>query len=119
MRIDAIAKNGSTSPYGTIVTMDESPLNEDLLFVGTDDGLVQITENMGDTWTQVSTIPGVPKHTYVNMLLASPHDENVVFACFNNHKNGDFLPYVFKSNDKGIHTLEIITFSFKLLLIVL
>ena len=99
--IDAIAKNQSTSQYGTIVAMDESPLNEDLLFVGTDDGLVQITENMGASWTKISTIPGVPKQTYVNMLLASPHDENVVFACFNNHKKGDFLPYVYKSMDKG------------------
>ena len=99
--IDAIAKNQSTSQYGTIVAMDESPLNEDLLFVGTDDGLVQITENMGASWTKITTIPGVPKQTYVNMLLASPHDENVVFACFNNHKKGDFLPYVYKSMDKG------------------
>ena len=100
--IDAIAKNGSTSQYGTIVAMDESPLNEDLLFVGTDDGLIQITENMGATWTKIPNIPGVPKQTYVNMLLASSHDENVVFACFNNHKNGDFLPYVYKSTDKGM-----------------
>ena len=99
--IDAIAKNQSTSQYGTIVAMDESPLNEDLLFVGTDDGLVQITENMGASWTKISRIPGVPEQTYVNMLLASPHDENMVFACFNNHKKGDFLPYVYKSNDKG------------------
>ncbi len=99
--IDAIAKNGSTSPYGTIVAMDESPKNENLLYVGTDDGLVQITENGGDSWTKVSSFPGVPSRTYVNMLLASQHDENVVFACFNNHKNGDFKPYVFKSSDKG------------------
>ena len=99
--IDAVMKNGSTSPYGTIVAMDESPKNESLLYVGTDDGLIQITENGGDTWTKVSSFPGVPSRTYVNMLVASQHDENVVFACFNNHKNGDFKPYVLKSTDKG------------------
>ncbi len=99
--IDAVMKNGSTSPYGTIVAMDESPKKEDLLYVGTDDGLVQVTENGGTSWTRVSSFPGVPSRTYVNMLLASQHDENVVFACFNNHKNGDFKPYVLKSTDKG------------------
>lgn len=99
--IDAIAKNGSTSQYGTIVAFDESPKNGDLLYAGTDDGLIQITENAGDNWTKISSVPGVPKNTYVNMLLASQHDENVVFACFNNHKKGDFRPYVYKSNDKG------------------
>ncbi len=99
--IDAVMKNGSTSPYGTIVAMDESPKKENLLYVGTDDGLIQITENGGDSWTRVNDFPGVPSRTYVNMVLASQHDENVVFACFNNHKNGDFKPYVFKSTDKG------------------
>ncbi len=99
--IDAIAKNGSTSPYGTIVAFDESSLNENLLIVGTDDGLIQITEDGGQNWRQVGSFPGVPDRTYVNMVVASQHDENVIYACFNNHKNGDFKPYVFKSSDKG------------------
>ena len=99
--IDAIAKNQSTSQYGTIVAMDESPINPDLLYVGTDDGLIQVTENSGTTWTKMNVFPQVPKDTYVNMVLASRYDENIVFACFNNHKKGDFKPYVFKSIDKG------------------
>lgn len=99
--IDAVAKNSSTSEYGNIVAFSESPLNENLLYVGTDDGLVQITEDGGKTWTKISAFPGVPELTYVNMLLASQHDQNVVYACFNNHKRGDFKPYVFKSSDKG------------------
>ncbi|MEM6830555.1 MAG: glycosyl hydrolase, partial [Bacteroidota bacterium] len=99
--IDAIAKNRSTSPYGTIVAMDESPKNNNLLYVGTDDGLIQVTENGGESWTKTSSFPGVPSKTYVNMVLASQHDENVVYACFNNHKNGDFKPYLLKSTDKG------------------
>jgi photosystem II stability/assembly factor-like uncharacterized protein len=101
--IDAVMKNGSTSEYGAIVAFSESPLNENLLYAGTDDGLVQITEDGGRNWTKVSSIPGVPEMTYVNMLLASQHDENVVYACFNDHKRGNFKPYVFKSSDKG-HT---------------
>ena len=99
--IDAVAKNGSTSPYGTIVAFSESPLNENLLFVGTDDGLIQITEDGGKTWRKSESFPGVPKRTYVNAVYASKHNENVVYACFNHHKYGDFKPYVYKSNDKG------------------
>lgn len=99
--IDAIAKNGSTSQYGTIVAFDESAKNENLLYAGTDDGLIHITENGGDNWTKISSVPGVPANTYVNMLLASQHDENIAYACFNNHKQGDFKPYVYKSSDKG------------------
>jgi photosystem II stability/assembly factor-like uncharacterized protein len=99
--MDAVAKNQSTSEYGNIVAFSESPLNENLLYVGTDDGLIQITEDGGRTWTKIERFPGVPELTYVNMLIASQHNENVVYACFNNHKRGDFKPYVFKSSDKG------------------
>lgn len=101
--IDAVAKNGSTSPYGTIVAFSESPLNQQLLFVGTDDGLIQITKDGGKNWTKIDVdqIPGAPKQTYVNFLLASEHDENTVYAIFNHHKYGDFLPYVYKSTDQG------------------
>jgi photosystem II stability/assembly factor-like uncharacterized protein len=101
--IDAVAKNASTSPYGTIVAFSESPLDEDLLYVGTDDGLIQISEDGGQNWNtiDVNNISGAPERTYVNALLASQHDENVVYAVFNHHKYGDFKPYVFKSTDKG------------------
>lgn len=99
--IDAVMKNASTSPYGTIVALDESPLNPELIYVGTDDGLIQITEDGGSSWTEIGEFPGVPGRTYVNMVLASQHDENVVYACFNHHKYGDFKPYVYKSVDKG------------------
>lgn len=98
---DVVMKNKSTTIFGNIVAMDESPKNKDLLFVGTDDGLIQITTNGGDTWSKKSTFPGIPDMTYVNMLVASQHDENVVYAVFNNHKKGDFKPYVLKSTDKG------------------
>ncbi|MDN5204664.1 glycosyl hydrolase [Fulvivirgaceae bacterium BMA10] len=99
--IDAVRKNLSTSPYGTIVAMDESPLNENLLYIGTDDGLIQVTENGGQSWRSSENFPGVPDRTYVNAVLSSQHNEQVVYACFNHHKYGDFKPYVYKSTDKG------------------
>ena len=99
--IDAVAKNQSTSPYGTIVAFSESPMNEKLLYVGTDDGLIQVTEDGGASWRKESNFPGIPDRTYVNAVFASKHDENLVYACFNNHKNGDFNPYVLVSRDKG------------------
>lgn len=99
--MDTVAKNQSTSQYGTIVALDESPIQEDLLYVGTDDGLVQVTEDGGKTWRKVEKFPGVPERTYVNEVLASQHERNTVYAAFNNHKNGDFKPYVLKSMDVG------------------
>ncbi len=99
--VDAVAKNKSTSFYGTIVALSESPLQEGLIYAGTDDGLVQITENGGESWRKVARISGMPDMTYVNALFASQHDPNVVYGAFNNHKKGDFKPYIFRSSDRG------------------
>lgn len=99
--MDAVAKNGSTSLYGNIVALSESPVNPQLLYIGTDDGLIQRTTNGGSSWTKIENISGVPERTYVNAVVASSHDQNVVYACFNHHKYGDFKPYVFKSTDQG------------------
>lgn len=99
--IDAVMKNASTTIYGNIVALDESPKKKGLLYAGTDDGLIQISENEGGSWTKASTFTGVPANTRVNMITASLHNENEVFAIFNNHRSGDFKPYVYKSSDKG------------------
>jgi photosystem II stability/assembly factor-like uncharacterized protein len=99
--MDAVMKNSSTSPYGTIVAFSESLLDKDLLVAGTDDGLIQITNDGGGTWTKVERFNGVPQNTYVNSVYCSQHDENVIYAAFNNHKQGDFKPYMYKSSDKG------------------
>jgi photosystem II stability/assembly factor-like uncharacterized protein len=99
--IDAVAKNMSTSNYGNIVSLSESPLVEGLIYVGTDDGLFQVTEDGGANWRAVDQISGVPKMTYVSRLEASQHDEGTVYATFNNKKQGDFKPYVFVSRDRG------------------
>ena len=99
--VDAVAKNASTSLYGTIVSLAESPLQEDLLYAGTDDGLIRVTEDAGKTWTKQASFAGVPDTTYVSDILPSKHDANVVFASFDNRKRDDFKPYILKSNDKG------------------
>ncbi len=99
--MDAVVKNESTSRYGSVVSVDESRLREGLIYAGTDDGQISVTEDGGKTWFRINRFPGVPEYTYVYDLIASKHDENVVFAAFNNHKSGDFTPYVYRSNDKG------------------
>jgi photosystem II stability/assembly factor-like uncharacterized protein/flagellar hook assembly protein FlgD len=99
--VDAIAKNSSTSIYGNITALAESPKNEKLIYAGTDDGLVQTTIDGGATWTKTEIFANVPKQTLITQVVASQHDENVVYACFNNHRNGDFKPYLVKSSDKG------------------
>jgi hypothetical protein len=99
--IDAVQKDVSTSLYGTIISFDESPLRENLLFAGTDDGLIQVSED-AKTWTKIDKFPGIPENTYVSDIFASRFDENVVFASFDNILRDDFKPYLLKSNDKGM-----------------
>lgn len=98
---ETVAKNASTSFYGSIVSLSESPLRDGLLYVGTDDGLIQVSENGGQSWRKIDEFKGVDKLAYVSDIEASQHDENTVYASFDNHKNGDFKPYVLVSRDRG------------------
>lgn len=98
---NAVVKDVSTSQWGTIVSLAESNIKEGLIYVGTDDGLIQITEDGGENWFKVSSFTGVPDYTYVSDILPSKFDENIVYATFNNLKADDFKPYVMKSTDKG------------------
>ncbi len=106
--IDSVSRHRSTSQYGNVVSLDESPLAEGLIYAGTDDGLVQVTPDSGETWRKVESFPGVPELTYVNDLLASRHEEGTVYAAFNNHKSGDFKPYLLKSADRGVTWASIV-----------
>ncbi len=103
--VDAVAKNASTSLYGNIVSLSESPKKEGLIYAGTDDGLIQVTENAhgqaGGAWRTQDRFPNVPEMTYVSCVKASQHDASAVYAGFDNHKHGDFKPYLLKSNDAG------------------
>jgi photosystem II stability/assembly factor-like uncharacterized protein len=100
--VDAVAKNRSTSLYGTLVAFSESPVDSDVLIVGSDDGLIHVTSDGGDNWKKIENFPGVPKQTYVNAVYCSQHDASVMYAAFNHHKYGDFKPYIYKSSDKGL-----------------
>ena len=106
--VDAVWRNRATSTYGNMVALDESPLVEGLLYTGMDDGRIQISGDGGLEWRAVDSVPGVPPLTYVADLHASRHRENTVYAVFNNHKQGDFAPYVVRSDDRGV-TWEDIT----------
>ena len=99
--VDAVAKNTSTSFFGTIVALSESPKKEGLLYAGTDDGLLHVTEDGGATWRKIASFPGVPEMSFVSDVEASRHDVNTIYASFNNHKAGDFKPYLLKSADLG------------------
>ncbi|MDL1892724.1 glycosyl hydrolase, partial [Sphingobacteriales bacterium CHB3] len=80
--IDAVAKNSSTSQFGNIVSLSESPKREGLIYAGTDDGLIQVTENGGTTWRKIEKFPGVAEMAYVSRIEASLHDANTVYAAF-------------------------------------
>lgn len=91
------------SNYNTITSLSESPLQEGLLYAGTDDGLVQITEDGGKTWKkiEVGSMPGVPKTAFVNDIKADLHDADTVYVALDNHKYGDYKPYLMKSSNRG------------------
>jgi hypothetical protein len=98
---DAVAKHTSTDPFGNSSALAESPKKEGLIYVGTDDGLIQVTEDGGKNWRKIESFPGVPDLTYVSRIAASQHDADTVYAAFENHKRGDFAPYLLKSTDRG------------------
>jgi photosystem II stability/assembly factor-like uncharacterized protein len=92
------------STYNTITSLAESPLKEGLIYAGTDDGIIQVTENGGETWRkmEVGDLPGIPSTAFVNDIKADLFDENTVYVVFDNHKFGDFNPYLLKSTDRGL-----------------
>ncbi len=99
--IDAVAKNASTAFFGNASALAESPKKEGLIYVGTDDGLVQVTEDGGKNWRKIEKFPGVADMAYVSRIIASNHDANTAFVSFDNHQNNDFKPYLLKTTDAG------------------
>jgi photosystem II stability/assembly factor-like uncharacterized protein len=99
--VDAVSRHASTAFYGNGSALSESPKKEGLIYVGTDDGLIDVTEDAGKNWRKVDKIGGIPENAYVSRLLASNHDVNTVYAAFDNHQNADFKPYLLKSTDAG------------------
>src|SRR5437868_4748940 len=99
--IDAVARNTSSSFFGAIVAVAESPLKEGQLWIGTDDGTIQVSENGGQTWRKMTSFPGVPDTTQVARVVPSSHNANTVYAAFDGHMSGDYKPYVLESTDLG------------------
>jgi photosystem II stability/assembly factor-like uncharacterized protein len=99
--VDAVSKNVSTTLFGVVLTIAESPVKEGVLFTGTDDGRISVSENGGGTWRSIDHVSGVPDTCPVFKVLPSQHDVSVVYAAFNNHQAGDFKPYIMKSTDMG------------------
>jgi len=100
--VDAIAKHQSTAQYSNLSVIAESPKKEGLLYTGSDDGIVQVSENGGAAWRKVESFPGVPAGAYVRRIAPSQHAEGTVYVAVDNHQNSDFKPYLLKSADKGV-----------------
>jgi len=100
---DALWDHEAMSFFGNLTAISESPLKEGLLYVGTDDGLIHVSENNGKSWRKIDKIPGVPPFFFANDIKASLHDIDTVYIALDNHKTGDLKPYLMKSIDRG-HT---------------
>ncbi|MEK6153823.1 glycosyl hydrolase [Flavobacteriaceae bacterium 3-367] len=94
---------GAMSVYNTITSLSESPKQEGLIYAGTDDGIIQVTEDGGTSWRRVEagSIKGIPATAFVNDIRADLFDAGTVYAALDNHKYGDFKPYLIKSTDMG------------------
>ena len=94
--------NSAAETHTTIYSISESQINPQIIWVGTDDGNVQVTRDAGKTWTNVvANIPGLPKFSWVSWVEASRFAEGTAFAVFDRHTFGDMAPYVFKTSDFG------------------
>ena len=91
------------STYNTITSLSESKIDENILYVGTDDGIIQYTKNGGSSWTKltVDKLPDTPKEAFVNDIKADLHNKDVAYVALDNHKFGDYKPYLFKTTDGG------------------
>jgi len=91
------------SNYNTITSLAESPVQEGLIYAGTDDGILQVTEDGGNSWRKImlGNIKRIPNRAFVNDVRADLYDANTVYLVLDNHKEGDLKPYLLKSRDKG------------------
>ena len=102
--------NSGAENHTTIFTIAESPLDENVIWVGTDDGNVQVTQDGGKTWKNtVANISGLPKNTWVYHIEASVFDKGTAYAVFEGHTQNDMTPYTYKTTDFGITWKNIIT----------
>ena len=89
------------SQFNTVTSLSQSPLVEGLIYAGTDDGLIQVTEDGGTNWRTIDKLPGVPERFFVNDIKADLHDSDTVYVVVDDHKHGDLSPYILKSENRG------------------
>ena len=98
---DAVWDLGAMSNYGNVTSLAESPREEGLIYAGTDDGLIQVTEDGGANWHRIDLVGNAPAESFINDVKADLFDVDTVYAVLDDHKRGDFSPYVMKSTDRG------------------
>jgi photosystem II stability/assembly factor-like uncharacterized protein len=97
-----ISRNDGVGSFGVAATVTESPIDMNVLWVGMDDGNLQVTRDQGATWSEVSgNVPGLPDGSYVSRVEASAHDLATAYATFDRHRDGDFAPYIYRTTDFG------------------
>ena len=99
--VDGLYDHMAMSWWATITSLSESPVAADVLYVGTDDGVVQVSEDGGGSWRRAGELPGLPTEAFVNDVEACRHRADAVFVAADDHKNGDYTPYLFESEDRG------------------
>ncbi|QSE99436.1 glycosyl hydrolase [Fulvivirga lutea] len=99
--VDALYDNGAMSKFSTLTSISESPIAKGLIYTGSDDGLIQVTEDGGQSWRKAQSLPKVPELSFINDIEASKHNANTVFASADAHKIGDYTTYLFMSSDRG------------------
>ena len=105
--VDALHDTGAMSRYATLTAISESPVAAGVLYTGSDDGLIQVRSGPEADWTRAAPLPELPTLAFINDVEASQHDADTVFAAADNHKTGDFRPYLFESRDRGASWREI------------
>lgn len=98
---ETVARNTFTTDLSIITSLSESPHNENILVAGTDDGLIQVTDDGGRNWRKIDAFPDLPDQSYCSNIHFSSNDPNTFYATFNNWQRGDFKPYLLKTTNLG------------------
>ena len=98
---DMLSRNDGVVHFGTITTMAESPLKAGIVWIGTDDGSVQVSRDGGATWARLKLPAGVPAGTYVSRVEPSRGGEGAAYVAFDGHRADDYAPYLFRTDDFG------------------
>lgn len=98
---NTLSRHDGVEEYPTITTVSESPVTANVLWVGTDDGNLQVTRDGGKTWKNVASRTGAPKGTYVTRVVASKYGEGAAFVTFDGHRTDDYNVYIFQTSDYG------------------